>query len=74
MGKFSYLGNMLNAGGGADLVVVARERCALKKFRELSPLLTLKVYGSCVPCIGIPQMYGRKTWKKHESMLERTEM
>ena len=57
VGKFCYLGNILTADGGADSAVVARVRCAWKKFRELFPILTFKgallklkdkVYGSCV--------------------------
>ena len=83
VGKFCYLDDMLNADGGADLTVVARVRCAWKKFRELSPIFTLigarlklkcKVYGSGVrSCM----MYGSETWpmkKEPESMLERTEI
>ena len=35
LGKFCYLNNMLNADGGVDSAVVARVRCAWKKFREL---------------------------------------
>ena len=40
VGRFCYLGDMLNADGGADSAVVTRIRCAWKKFRELSPMLT----------------------------------
>ena len=40
--KFCYLGDMINADGGADSAVVARVRSAWKKFRELSPILTQK--------------------------------
>ena len=83
VGKFCYLGDMLNADGGADSAVVTRVRSAWKKFKELAPILTLrgaslklkgKVYGSCVrSCM----LYGSETWpmkKEHEAMLERTEM
>ena len=38
----SYLGDMLNADGGVNSAVVARARCAWKKFRELSTILTFK--------------------------------
>ena len=41
VGKFCYLGDLLNADGGADSPVVARVRCAWKKFRELNSSLTL---------------------------------
>ena len=83
VGKFCYLGDMLNADGGADSAVVARVRCAWKKFRELSPILTSKgaslalkgrVYKSCVrSCM----VYGSEMWSikvEHEAKLERTEM
>ena len=44
VGKFGYLGDMLNADSGAVLAVVEilRMRCAWKKFRKLSPILTFK--------------------------------
>jgi hypothetical protein len=83
VGKFCYLGDMLNADGGADSAVVARVRSAWKKFRELAPILTFKgaslkikgkVYESCVrSCM----VYGSEVWpmkKEHEAVLERTEM
>jgi hypothetical protein len=81
--KFCYLGDMLDAEGGADSAVTARVRGAWKKFRELSPILTFKgaslslkgkVYNSCVrSCM----LYGSETWQmkvEHEEKLERTEM
>jgi hypothetical protein len=74
---------MLDAEGGADLAVATRVRCAWKKFREFSPLLTSKgvslmmkgkVYASCIrSCV----IYGSETWlmkKEHETELEATEM
>jgi hypothetical protein len=67
VGKF-YLANMVNADSEADSAVVAMVRCAWKKYRKLSPILTFKgaslklkgqVYGSCVrSCM----MYGSETW------------
>jgi len=81
--KFCYLGDMLNANGGADSAVIARVRSAWKKFRELSPILThkgaslavkSKVYTCCVrSCM----LYGSETWPlkvEHEAKLESTEM
>ena len=55
MGKFCYLGYMLNADGGANSAVVARVRCAWKKFRELSLILTFKGASlkPCAPLLGI---------------------
>jgi hypothetical protein len=55
VGKFCYLGDMLDAEGGADLAVATRVRYAWKKFRELSPFLTpkwvsLKLKGKVYAC------------------------
>ena len=41
-GKFCYLGDMLNGGGGADFASVVREHCAWRKSKELSGILTRK--------------------------------
>jgi len=83
VGKFCYLGDMINADGGADSAVVARVRCAWKKFRDLAPILTHKgaslmlkgkVYKSCVRSCMI---YGSETWPvkvEHVAALERAEM
>ena len=38
--KFCYLGDMINAGGGAEESILTRIRCGWKKFRELLPVLT----------------------------------
>ena len=38
--SFCYLGDTVGAGGGCDLSVIKRVRCAWGKFRELLPLLT----------------------------------
>ena len=60
VGKFCYFGDVLNADVEADSAVGASVRCAWKKFRELSPILTHqgaslcslmlkgKLYKSCV--------------------------
>ena len=40
--KFCYLGDTLEAGGGADEEARARVRCAWAKFKELSPILTAR--------------------------------
>src|SRR5260221_386287 len=80
VGKFCYLGDMINADGGDDSAVVARVQSAWKKFRELSPILTRKgaslllkgkVYRSCVRSWMI---YSSETWAEHEAKLERAEM
>ena len=81
--KFCYLGDMLDAKGGADLAITTRIRCAWGKFGELTPFLTSKgvslrmkgqVYRSCVRSVMI---YGSETWpmkKEHENRLNTTEM
>ena len=38
--EFCYLGDMPSSGGGAGKASRVRVRCAWKKFRELSPILT----------------------------------
>ena len=83
VGKFCYLGDMINANGGAESASVARGRCAWQKFRELSPILTAKhislklkgkVYDTCVRSA---MLYGSETWAmkaEEEARFERTEM
>jgi hypothetical protein len=83
VGRLYYLGDMLDAEGGAELAVATRVRCAWKKFREMSPFSTSKgvsvkmkgkVYLSCVRSCMI---YGSETWpmkKEHEAKMETTEM
>ena len=65
--KFCYLGDMLDAGGGAESSTVTRV-CGWKKFRELLPLLTTKaisfkvkgeLYAACVRSV---ILYGSETW------------
>ena len=66
--EFCYLGDMIGAGGGAGEASRTRVRCAWKKFRELSPVLTLKgaslklkgkIYSACVRSV---MTYGSETW------------
>jgi hypothetical protein len=73
---------MIGSGGGAEDASSMRVKCALGKFRELSPILTArraslklkgKVYRTCVQSV---MVYGSETWAmKVEDMqrLERTE-
>ena len=58
--SFCYLGDMISAGGGAELSSRMRVRCAWSKFRELSPILTSKgaslsikgkIYKACVQSV-----------------------
>ena len=55
--SFCYLGDMLSAGGGCEIRVTTRVKTAMKKFRELLPVLTSchlsymthgHVYSSCL--------------------------
>ena len=62
--KFCNLGDMLDAGGGAESSTVTRVRSGWKKFRELLPLLTtkaisLKVKGELYRSV---ILYGSETW------------
>ena len=66
--KFSYLGDTLGSGGGVVEAARARVRCAWAKFKELSPILTVRgasyrikgrIYGACVQSVLI---YGTETW------------
>ena len=77
---FCYLGDMLNGEGGSDSMTVARVRCAWKKFRELSGVLTRrgvllklngKVYATCVRSALI---YGSETWVMNVEQQRRLEM
>ena len=79
---FCYLGDMIEAGGGAGEASRVRVRCAWKKFRELSPILTTreaswklkgKIYSTCVRSV---RTYGSETWPmkvEDRQRLERAE-
>ena len=78
--QICYLGDTLGSGEG--VVEVARVRCAWAKFRELSPILTVRgasyrvkgrIYNACVLNVLI---YGTETWAMKAddlNSLERTE-
>jgi len=77
-----YLGNMPSCGGGAEDVSRVRVRCAWKKFRELSTILTVrgaslrlkgKIYSSCVRSNDIC-IYGSETWPMKVENKQRLEM
>ena len=66
--EFCYLGDMLSAGGGCELVAITRCKCAWGKFRQLLPLLINrqvplltrgKVYSSCVRSV---MLHAAETW------------
>ena len=66
--KFCYLGDMIDASGGAESGTICRLQCGWKKFRELLPLLTtkavpLKVRGKLYKtCVRPVMLYGSETW------------
>ena len=66
--KFCYLGDMLDAGGGAQSSSITRVQCAWGKFRNLLPLLTSKAVPSKVKgelyraCVQTVMLYGSETW------------
>ena len=66
--SFCYLGDMLSAVGGCEIVVTTRVKTAWKKFRELLPVLTSPhlsyktrghVYSSCVQSA---MLHASETW------------
>ena len=66
--EFCYLGDMLSSGVGAGEASRVRVRCAWKKFRELSPILTArgasltlkgKIYSAYIRS---SMIYGSETW------------
>src|SRR5271163_82579 len=74
---------MLNANGEVESASVMRTRCAWKKFRELSPILTgkyisLKLKGRAYDtCVRSAMINGSETWAmktNQEARFERTEM
>ena len=77
--RFCYLGDMIGAGGGAELASRMRVRCAWNKFRELSPILTArgaslklkgKIYKACVRSV---MVYGSETWPMKVEDMQRLE-
>ena len=58
--KFCYLGDTLGSGGGVVEAARARMRCAWDKFKELSPILTVRgashrikgtIYSACAQSV-----------------------
>ena len=66
--KFSYLGDVLGKGGGAEEASRNRVRCAWAKFNELAPFLkgkgpSMKVKGRWYSaCVQRALIYGSSTW------------
>ena len=75
--RFCYLGDMVSAGGGADLASRTRVRCAWNKFRELGPVLTergasLKLKGKIfTACVQSVMVYGSETWPMRVEDIQR---
>ena len=75
--QFCYLGDMLNAGGGAEASTIARVRSAWKKFRELLPLLTSRVFSHKTKgrlyraCVRSVMLYASETWPLKEEDIQR---
>ena len=75
--QFCYLGDMLSAGGGAEASTVARVKSAWKKFRDLLPLLTKRVFSHRVKgrlyqaCVRSCMMYASETWPLKEEDIQR---
>ena len=75
--KFCYLGDMISVGAGESSV--ARIRSGWKKFRELLPLLTSRVFSlrtrgrAFEACVRSVVLYGSETWPVKEEDLVRLE-
>ena len=77
--EFCYLGDMLGSSGGPGEASRMRVKCAWKKFRELSPILTTrgtsltlkgKIYSACMRSVMI---YGSETWTMKVEDMQRLE-
>ena len=75
--SFCYLGDMLSAGGGCEIVVTTHVKTAWKKFRELLPVFTSRhlsyktcglVYSSCVQSA---MLHANETWPLTKTNLQR---
>ena len=75
--SFCYLGDMLSAGRGCEIMVTTRVKAAWKKFRELLPVLTSchlsyktsgHVYSSCVRRA---MLHASETWPLTKTNLQR---
>ena len=75
--SFSYLGDMLRAGGGCALAIATRCSTAWGKFRKLLPILTSKhvspltrgeVFSACIPS---SLLHGSETWAPTAPDLQR---
>ena len=75
--QFCYLGDMLEASGGAESSSITRAKCGWKKFRDLLPLLgskavSLKLKGELYKtCVQNVLLYGTETWPARTEDTER---
>ena len=77
--SYCYLGDILSAGGGCEIVVTTRVKRAWKKFRELLQVLTSRhlsyktcghVYSSCV---WSTMLHASETWPLTKKNLQRND-
>ena len=81
MNGFCYLGDRLNASGGCEAAVTARERISQVRFRKSGELLLgnrfpLRIKGKVYHCcVRSAILYGSKAWylKGNEKGILRTE-
>ena len=75
--SFCYLGDMLSAGGGCEIVVTTCVKSAWKKVKELLPVLTSRhlsyktrghVYNPCMPSA---MLHASETWPLTKTNLQR---
>ena len=75
--SFCYLGDMLSAGGGCEIMVTTRVKTAWKKFRELLPVLTSRhlSYKTRGPeyssCVRRAMLHASETWPLTKANLQR---
>ena len=66
--KFCYLGDMLSAGGGLEASSITQIRTGWKKFKEILPLLTSRVFSYKMKgnidkaCVRSAMFYGSEIW------------
>ena len=75
--EFYYLGDMFSAGGGCELALITRCKCAWAKFRQLLPLLanrhlSLLTRGRAYStCVRRAMLHAAETWPVTVSTLNR---
>ena len=70
--KFCYLGDMLCAGGGCELAVIARCSVAWGKFKKLLLILTLESRGKLYAfCVRSALLKGNRNWAPTVAVLQK---